>query len=63
MNTVIDSMIKTLAEAGFPAKVFPAPADAVTFDSFLVVYSDASLRTIRQVHLYLSKEQKFVARF
>lgn len=59
----IESMAATLEKAGFPTKIADAPKDAVTFDKFLIVYSDKSMKVIRQVHLYSSKDQKFIGRF
>lgn len=60
-TTVLDSMCTTFTKAGYKWQVVPAPVDATTFDKMLIIY--ANQHTIRQVHLYSSKENKFIAAF
>lgn len=63
MAKVLENMIKSLAEAGFPCKMVDAPQEAVTFDKMLVVYSTKEMKTIKLIHLYSSKQDKFLAHF
>lgn len=61
--TVLESMATSWAKAGFPTQVVDAPKDAVTFDKMLIVYSTKEMKTIKQVHIYSTKENKFLGRF
>lgn len=62
-KTVLDSMVQALESAGFPCVVADAPKDAKTFDKMMIVYSTKEKKTIKQVHLYSSTEDKFLGRF
>lgn len=60
---LIESMIATFQKAGFPSKLVDAPKDAVTFDKMLIVFSTQTMKTIRQVHLFSTKENKFIGSY
>ena len=62
-NNQLESMVVTLEKVGFPSKIVGAPKGAVTFDKMLIVYSTKEMKTIKQVHLYSSTEDKFISRF
>ena len=61
--SLIESTIETFRKAGFPSKLIDGPKDAVTFDKMLIVYSTQTMKTIRQVHLFSTKENKFVGAY
>jgi len=58
--TAIENALQRILDDGFPAIIVDAPKDAIRFDKFLVVYSDETKKTIRQVHFYSTKENKFI---
>lgn len=58
----LEAVMRMWKEAGFPnIEIKDAPADAVTFDKMLVVFTPNLV--IRAVYLYASAEDKFVAQF